>query len=79
MRRYLHIPTARSRQEVLSIQDRKQTRRRAFAEEHCVVAILGDEKADFDELYQYLRSPDDAVTLERLVGDRWFLAPTPLD
>ena len=60
-------------------QDRKQTRRRAFAEEHCVVAILGDEKADFDELYQYLRSPDDAVTLERLVGDRWFLAPTPLD
>ena len=60
-------------------QDRKQTRRRAFAEDHCVVALLGDEKSDFDELYDYLRSPDDAVTLERLVGDRWFLAPTPLD
>ena len=60
-------------------QDRKQTRRRDFAAEHCVVAILGDEKSDFDELYDYLRSPDDAVTLERLVGNRWFLAPTPLD
>ena len=60
-------------------QDRKQTRRRDFAAEHCVVGILGDEKSDFDELYDYLRSPDDAVTLERLVGNRWFLAPTPLD
>ncbi|WP_379548819.1 hypothetical protein ACFCW2_06530 [Qipengyuania sp. DSG2-2] len=60
-------------------QDRKQTRRRAFADEHCIVALLGDEKSDFDELYDYLRTPDDAVTLERLVGNRWFLAPTPLD
>ena len=59
--------------------DRKQTRRRDFATDYCVVALLGDEKADFDELYDYLRSPDDAVTLERLLGTRWFLAPTPLD
>lgn len=58
--------------------DRKQTRRTDFAKEYCVVAIAGDERADFDELYQYLKDPSAALSLEPLVGKGWFLIPQPL-
>lgn len=59
--------------------DRKQDRRASLAETHCVVAIAGDERADFDELYEYLKDPSAAVGLEPLIGDVWFLTPNPLN
>ncbi len=53
--------------------DRKQTRREEFAAGHCLLAIAGDERADFDELYEYLVEPDAGVRLESLIGNGWFL------
>lgn len=58
--------------------DRKQVRRWDAASNYCIVAIAGDERADFDELYDYLRQPDGAVTLEHMFGNGWFLTPPPL-
>lgn len=59
-------------------EESKQTRRNDFARAYCVVAIAGDERADFDELFGYLRDPTAALPLESLVGQGWFLVPTPL-
>ncbi|WP_435418892.1 hypothetical protein WAB17_04880 [Parerythrobacter aurantius] len=56
-------------------EDRKQTRRAEASGEHCLVAMLGDERADFDELFDYLRNPDAALPLDALLGRGWFLAP----
>lgn len=53
--------------------DRKQTRRAELAAESCLIAIVGQERADFDELYRYLKNPDAALRLEQLIGDGWFL------
>lgn len=58
--------------------DRKQSRRQDLAETHCVIAILGDAKPDFDELYQYLNDPAADGSLDQLLGAGWFLAPSPL-
>lgn len=58
--------------------DRKQIRRRSIGATHCVVAIAGDARRDFDELYAYLRDPADAAALEPLIGKGWFLIPQPL-
>lgn len=60
-------------------EDRKQLRRKELAQTHCLVAILGDERSDFDELYDYLKDPAAASELEALIGSGWFLAPTLLD
>ena len=49
-----------------------------FAAEFCVVALAGDERADFDELFQYLKNPAAAAPLEALIGKGWFLIPQPL-
>lgn len=59
-------------------EENKQTRRLDFAKSHCVVAIAGDERADFDELYTYLRDPAAAASLEKLIGAGWFIVPAPL-
>jgi hypothetical protein len=59
-------------------EERKQTRRDEFARSHCVVAIAGDERADFDELFAYLRNPAAAQPLETLIGAGWFIIPSPL-
>ena len=59
-------------------QERKQTRLEDFAAEFCVVALAGDERADFDELFQYLKNPAAAAPLEALIGKGWFLIPQPL-
>lgn len=56
--------------------DRKQTRRLEFAERNCLLAIAGDERADFDELYKYLVRRDGAFALEKLIDNGWFLLPT---
>lgn len=58
--------------------DRKQTRRDDLAEEACVIAIAGDTRSDFHELFDYLLNPDDAFALQPLIGDGWFIIPTPL-
>ena len=59
-------------------EERKQTRREDFGKEYCVVAIAGDERGDFDELFQYLKNPLLAGSLEALIGNGWFLIPQPL-
>ena len=58
--------------------DRKQLRRLEVARSYCVLAAAGDERADFDELYDHLRHPGGAVSLDHMFGAGWFLAPPPL-
>lgn len=57
----------------------KQERRYALGESHCLLAILGDHRGDFDELYDFVLDPIMAGPLEVHVGDGWFIAPPPLD
>ncbi|MFC3098192.1 hypothetical protein [Alteraurantiacibacter palmitatis] len=59
-------------------RENKQSRRRALATTDCLLAILGDERADFDDLYEYVRSLEVAGELEVHIGRGWFLAPPPL-
>lgn len=59
-------------------EERKQTRRDDFAKAYCVIALAGDERADFDELFTYLRDPARAQALDSLIGKGWFLVPSPL-
>ena len=56
------------------IGERKQSLRDAVAKRFCPIAMLGDERADFDELYLYLKHPDAAVELDAMIGRGWFLA-----
>lgn len=56
------------------IGERKQSLRDEAARRLCPVAILGDDRADFDELFLYLRNPHAAMGLESLIGQGWFLA-----
>ena len=58
--------------------DRKQTLRWEANFDVCVIAIAGDRRGDFDELFDYLRDPATAVGLEGLIGAGWFIAPAPL-
>lgn len=57
---------------------RKQELRQATAEQFCILAIAGDRRGDFDELYDYVRDADRALALEPLIGEAWFLVPAPL-
>ena len=59
-------------------KDRKQERRWDAARNYCIVAIAGDDRADFDELYDYLLNPNGAIALESMFGNSWFLTPPPL-
>jgi hypothetical protein len=56
-----------------SADDSKQKRRESLAGITCIVAIAGDERADFDERFKYLRNPEAGTGLEPLIGDGWFL------
>lgn len=56
------------------IGERKQSLRDEFARRVCPIAMLGDERADFDELYLYLINPDAAVGLDAMLDKGWFLA-----
>lgn len=60
------------------IEDRKQARRKELSETHCLLAIAGDTRADFDELYLYLKDTSTAQPLESLIGAGWFITPLPL-
>lgn len=53
--------------------DSKQKRKDNLAGITCIIAIAGDERADFDERFKYLRSPEAGAELEPLIGDGWFL------
>ena len=53
--------------------DSKQKRKDNLAGITCIVAIAGDERADFDERFKYLRSPEAGAELEPLIGDGWFM------
>lgn len=46
----------------------------------CVLAIAGDRRSDFDEVFDYLRNPDGpvALALEQHIGTGWFLVPPPI-
>lgn len=57
-----------------TIAERKQTRRDDMARRYCPIAMLGDERADFDELYLYLKQPEAAMALDAMIGRGWFLA-----
>jgi len=57
----------------------KQERRYALGESNCLLAILGDHRGDFDELYDFVLDPIMAGPLEVHIGDGWFIAPPPLD
>lgn len=56
------------------IDERKQTRRDDLAALVCPIALVGDERADFDELYLYLKQTDAALALDGLIDHGWFLA-----
>lgn len=56
--------------------DRKQLLREDAGEDVCVVAVAGDQRGDFDELFDYLRNPGSAAGLYPMMGDGWFLVPT---
>lgn len=59
--------------------DRKQTLRQEANLDVCVIAIAGDRRSDFDELFDYLRNPATADGLETMLGEGWFIAPAPFD
>lgn len=61
--------------------ERKQVRRLAAGRDWCVVAIAGDRRSDFDEVFDYLRDPEGPIAraLEPTLGQGWFLVPTPIE
>jgi hypothetical protein len=59
-------------------EDRKQALREEANQDVCVIAMAGDRKADFDELFEYLRDPASAAGLDSLLGAGWFIVPPPL-
>lgn len=56
--------------------DRKQLLRQDASKDVCIVAIAGDERGDFDELFDFLRNPGGAVGLYQMMGQGWFLVPS---
>jgi hypothetical protein len=63
---------------VRSGSDRKQALRQEANRDVCVIAIAGDRKGDFDELFDYLRDPRSGDALDYLIGAGWFIVPPPL-
>ena len=59
-------------------RDRKQALREEASLDVCPIAIAGDRKGDFDELFDYLRDPQAASGLDSLIGSGWFIVPPPL-
>jgi hypothetical protein len=58
-------------------EDRKQVLRLQANADVCIVAIAGDRRDDFDELFDYLRTPDAALGLSLMIQTGWFLVPAP--
>lgn len=61
-------------------ETRKQQILGRAAQDWCVLAIAGDRRGDFDEVFDYLRNPDGpvALALEQHIGAGWFLVPPPI-
>lgn len=57
----------------------KQSLRFSLAASQCPIALAGDSKPDFDELFAYLKNPDAAFSLDEMIGEGWFLTPNPFD
>jgi len=57
-------------------KDRKQLLREDANEDVCIVAIAGDKRGDFDELFDYLRRPWEAAGLDAMLGSGWFMVPS---
>ena len=55
--------------------ERKQVLREEANETVCVVAIAGDRRADFDELFDYLRDRRLETAYDAQLGSGWFLVP----
>jgi hypothetical protein len=64
---------------IRNADDRKQTLRQEANLDVCVIAIAGDRRGDFDELFDYLRNSDTVGGLEMMLGSGWFIAPTPFE
>lgn len=62
------------------IDERKQARLIASGRDWCVLAIAADRRADFDEVYEYLRDPEGwvAQALQKNIGAGWFVTPLPI-
>ena len=56
--------------------DRKQLLRSDANNDVCIVAIAGQQRGDFDELFDYLRDPDAAIGLNSMMDNGWFLVPS---
>ncbi|MBB3992117.1 hypothetical protein [Croceicoccus naphthovorans] len=56
----------------------KTDRRDAALSEYCFVAMIGDQRGDFDELMDYLRDSDGPSPFDPLFGNGWFELPPPL-
>ena len=61
-----------------SSADRKQVLREEANRDVCIIAIAGDRKGDFDELFDYLRDQGSGQSLDYMLGAGWFLVPPPL-
>lgn len=55
--------------------ERKQVLREEANQTVCVVAIAGDQRSDFDELFDYLRDPNLASAYDAKIGSGWFIVP----
>ena len=64
-------------QDIISLrpesQARRQEHRENLAKIACITAIGGDERADFDERFRYLKNPAAGADLDKVIGDGWFL------
>lgn len=63
---------------LLGENNRKQLLRERAGETACVVALAGDQRSDFDEMFDYLRDPETSHDFDVMLGSGWFLAPAPL-
>jgi len=61
---------------IRNTDDRKQLLRGDALADVCIVAMAGDARHDFDELFDYLRQPDQAFGLDAMLGSGWFLVPS---
>ncbi len=58
-------------------EERKQVLREEANRSVCVLAMAGDERGDFDELFDYLRDPEMAAMYDSLLGSGWFIVSQP--
>ncbi len=64
-------------QDIISVSrgphDRKQLQRLDAATDHCILAMAGHKRSDFDELFDYVRQDESTSPLKPLWNHGWFL------